>query len=62
MELAFSILVDAVITGTRPIAIAIDRCDIDSQKPEHSVQVEDRIELLDQLVSRCFVQDFAKLD
>ena len=62
MELTIRFLIDAVIAGSRPVAVTIGQGDVDCQKPKRALDVEDWFQFLFQLVVRGLVQDFAQLN
>ena len=62
VELALLIQIYVVVAGANPIAIIIDQRMLHRQKSQRLVDVENRRELLFQLIRRRLVQDSTELD
>src|SRR5262249_7405307 len=61
VELPFRVAIEAVVAGANPVAVLVDRGVVQSEEPEHTLDIEHRLERLLELVERRFVQRFAEL-
>ena len=62
MELALFVQVKTVVAGADPIAVVIDQRVIQREKLERAINIQNRREGGFELISRSFVEDFAKID
>ena len=62
VKLPLGIQVDAVITGTGPVPIAVDQGHVKGQEPEQAVHVEDGFQGCLEFLRRCLVERAAQRD
>ena len=62
MKFSIWVKVNAVVARSCPIAITIDRRNIDGEKPKGAINVKNWTKGFLKLVGRSLVKDFAKID